>query len=138
MIVVNDGYIRKIDELGRIVVPKDIRNKLKISDNENVMIECNDKKILISKFSYLSNYVNFIEDIGKLFFDTFGLCFSVYDMDKLIYSNVRDSVVGCNEIPIIVNSVQVGVLMIDKSCDINIGKLFSKLLAIFLLSFNFE
>lgn len=138
MIVVNDGYIRKIDELGRIVIPKDIRNKLKINDNENVMVECNDNIISIFKFSYLGSYVSFIDKIGNLFLDLFKFHFSVYDMDRLVYSNLNRKVFNFTEIPIIVNSVQVGVLMFDSSCDFKIGKLFSRLLSIFLVSINFE
>lgn len=138
MIVVNDGYIRKIDELGRIVIPKDIRNKLKINDNENVRIECNDKMISIFKYSYLSNYVGFIENIGNLFMEIFNFYFSVYDMDNLIYSNINDKLIDYNDFPIIVNSVQVGVLNVASSCDIKVGKLFARLLSIFLISIDFE
>ncbi len=138
MIVVNEGYIRKIDELGRIVIPKDIRNKLKINDNENVRIECNDKMISIFKYSYLSNYVGFIENIGNLFMEIFGFYFSVYDMDNLIYSNINDKLFDYNDFPIIINSVQVGVLKVDSSCDIKVGKLFARLLSIFLISIDFE
>lgn len=138
MIVVNEGYIRKIDELGRIVIPKDIRNKLKINDNENVRIECNDKMISIFKYSYLSNYVGFIENIGNLFMEIFGFYFSVYDMDNLIYSNINDKLFDYNDFPIIINSVQVGVLKVYSSCDIKVGKLFARLLSIFLISIDFE
>lgn len=134
----NDGYIRKIDELGRIVIPKDIRNKLKINDNENVRIECNDKMISIFKYSYLSNYVGFIENIGNLFMEIFNFYFSVYDMDNLIYSNINDKLIDYNDFPIIVNSVQVGVLNVASSCDIKVGKLFARLLSIFLISIDFE
>ena len=34
-----NGYIRKIDELGRIVIPKEVRKKLGIQDNENIFLE---------------------------------------------------------------------------------------------------
>lgn len=41
--------IRKIDTLGRIVIPKEIRHQLQILDNDCLEIKCNDKQIIISK-----------------------------------------------------------------------------------------
>ena len=63
MVYVNNEYVRKIDELGRIVVPKELRNNLKIQDNENVLIMQKDDNICISKYSYLENYSKFLNDI---------------------------------------------------------------------------
>ena len=60
MVYVNNEYVRKIDELGRIVVPKELRNNLKIQDNENVIITQKDDNICISKYSYLENYSKFL------------------------------------------------------------------------------
>lgn len=34
----NTGMVRKIDELGRIVIPKEIRNSLHIKNGEDVSI----------------------------------------------------------------------------------------------------
>ena len=39
---------RKIDELGRLVIPKEMRNKLGIKDNDPVNIECIENKIIIT------------------------------------------------------------------------------------------
>ena len=38
MVYVNNEYVRKIDELGRIVIPKEIRNVLSIHSNDNLEI----------------------------------------------------------------------------------------------------
>lgn len=39
---------RKIDDLGRLVIPKEMRNKLGIKDNDPVNIECIENKIIIT------------------------------------------------------------------------------------------
>lgn len=39
------GIVRKVDILGRIVIPKEIRNKLGIIDNETSRIKHNNQKI---------------------------------------------------------------------------------------------
>lgn len=40
---------RKIDELGRIVIPKEMRKELDIKENDPLNIEVQDNKIIITK-----------------------------------------------------------------------------------------
>lgn len=44
------GIIRNIDELGRLVVPKELRNKLGIGKNDPVEIYVEGEKIIIMKY----------------------------------------------------------------------------------------
>lgn len=44
------GIVRNIDELGRIVVPKEIRNKLGIANNDPVEIFVEDERIIMKKY----------------------------------------------------------------------------------------
>ena len=46
------GVVRRIDELGRIVLPKEIRKVLKIKAGDNLEIFMNDKDIVLSKYSW--------------------------------------------------------------------------------------
>ncbi len=46
----NTGVIRKIDELGRIVIPKEIRKNLNIRNGEDVQIYVEDEKIVLKKY----------------------------------------------------------------------------------------
>jgi len=60
------GVVRKIDSLGRIVIPKEIRKNLGIRDGENLEIFLDDEKIVLSKCSSLNSvekYANSIVDI---------------------------------------------------------------------------
>ena len=50
------GMIRKIDELGRIVIPKEIRNNLKIKDNEAVEIYVEEDKMILQKYNQMLSY----------------------------------------------------------------------------------
>ena len=43
------GVIRRIDELGRIVIPKEIRRTLGIRDGENVEIYTENDSIILKK-----------------------------------------------------------------------------------------
>ena len=44
------GITRKIDELGRIVIPKEIRTELNININHSVEFYTDDDKIIIQKY----------------------------------------------------------------------------------------
>ena len=46
----NTGVIRKIDELGRIVIPKEIRKNLNIRNGEDVQIFVEEDKIVLKKY----------------------------------------------------------------------------------------
>ena len=48
------GMTRRIDELGRIVIPKEIRKNLKIKDNDQVEISVVDNRIVLKKHDNLN------------------------------------------------------------------------------------
>ena len=47
------GITRRIDELGRLVIPKEIRKNLKIKDNDQIEISIVNDKIVLSKYDVL-------------------------------------------------------------------------------------
>ena len=44
------GMIRRVDELGRIVIPKEIRNKLEIYEKDPIEIYVDGHSIVLKKF----------------------------------------------------------------------------------------
>lgn len=60
------GIVRKIDSLGRIVIPKEIRKNLGIKDGETLEIFLEEERIVLSKCSSLNSiekYSSIISDI---------------------------------------------------------------------------
>ena len=55
------GIIRRIDELGRIVIPKEIRNNMRLKSGEILEIFVNNDSILMKKFSM----INKISDLSQ-------------------------------------------------------------------------
>lgn len=60
------GIIKRIDSLGRIVLPKTVRKALKLSNSDEVEIECNQDKIIISKYNIVENNKIIIDDIVQV------------------------------------------------------------------------
>ncbi len=66
------GIVRRIDELGRIVIPKEIRRNLGIKANEQLEIFVDNDSIILKKFSDFTNLgkiANFLVEIMGSSFD---------------------------------------------------------------------
>lgn len=50
------GIVRCIDELGRVVVPKEIRTQLGIANTDPVEIYMEDEKIIITKYRSVCHF----------------------------------------------------------------------------------
>jgi len=79
------GIFRRIDELGRIVIPKEIRKNLKIREGDNIEIYINDKEeVILRKYSSLKN----IKDFAQRFTDSISTLLKtnviVTDKDHII------------------------------------------------------
>ena len=79
------GVVRRIDELGRIVIPKEIRKNFRIKEGENVEIYIDDNNIILKKYSELKN----VSDISSNIIDS---VFSVINKDIIItdMSNIME------------------------------------------------
>lgn len=71
------GMVRRVDGLGRIVIPKEIRKVLKIKENEQVEINVDDDSIVLKRYSELDKYdvslTNLIDCIKEVIFKIFYL-----------------------------------------------------------------
>ena len=56
------GVIRRIDELGRIVIPKEIRKNLRIKNGDSLEIFLESDNIILKKYYYLLKNKN-IDDL---------------------------------------------------------------------------
>ena len=55
------GVVRRIDELGRIVIPKEIRKTLKIKNGESLEIFLENGNIILKKYSHFDELDDFYE-----------------------------------------------------------------------------
>ena len=79
------GIVRRIDELGRVVIPKEIRKVLKIREGESLEIyTANDGELILKKYSSMPQNLGLIEDIIKSVNDTLGHTVIVCDTQNII------------------------------------------------------
>ena len=78
------GVIRRIDELGRIVIPKEIRRNLKIRDGESIEIFIENHSIILKKFSLMEDSINFANKIVNKLSSLTGNKVLVTDREHII------------------------------------------------------
>lgn len=83
----SSGISRRIDELGRIVIPVEIRRALNIKEGENLEFNINSNGILLTKKSYIENEMDFLKHISKVLIEIIVGDFFITDREKIILSS---------------------------------------------------
>ena len=65
--MITSGITRKIDELGRIVLPKEIRKTLNINTGDDFQIFLEEDKIILQRYQRLKNIEKELIKIINLF-----------------------------------------------------------------------
>lgn len=79
------GVVRRVDDLGRIVIPKEIRRTLRIRDGESLEIFVDREMIALKKFSKMTD----MEDISKQLVDIINS-----NIDKTVLITDRDKFIA--------------------------------------------
>ncbi len=79
------GIVRKIDDLGRIVIPKEIRRTMKIREGDPLEIFTEkDGTVLFRKYSQLGEISNFSDHYADAINSSTGLATAITDRDTII------------------------------------------------------
>ncbi|MDO4282772.1 MAG: stage V sporulation T C-terminal domain-containing protein [Clostridia bacterium] len=78
------GIIRKIDELGRIVIPKEIRKSLSLKNNDNLEILLEDENIVLKKYQPMGRLLTLAKSYSKTLSDLTGFSVCITDTEKVI------------------------------------------------------
>ena len=80
----NTGVVRRIDDLGRIVIPKDIRKTLRIKDGESLEIFLSSDNIVLKKYSPLEGLQSFYKTYAESICSEIGYNVLIADRDKIV------------------------------------------------------
>lgn len=82
------GVVRRIDELGRIVIPKEMRKNLKIRDGDSLEIFIEQDSIVLKKFTMISEFINLINNL-------------INSINKIIECNIlitsKEKIIACSK-----------------------------------------
>ena len=81
------GITRKIDELGRVVIPKEIRKNLCIREGESLEIITNEDNIILKKHSQIAKYNDISNKLCHIINEIYEIDVMITDREKIIASN---------------------------------------------------
>ena len=80
----NTGMVRRIDELGRIVIPKEMRKQLMLKEGESIAFIVDNDKIILQKFSILKKLTPVIQAMLDRVYAKYHNLFLVCDLSQII------------------------------------------------------
>ena len=79
------GIVRRIDDLGRVVIPKEIRRALRIREGDPLEIFVDrDGEVILKKYSPISELSDFSKEYAEALFDSLGNPVLICDRDSVI------------------------------------------------------
>lgn len=79
------GIVRRIDDLGRVVIPKEIRRTMRIREGDPLEIYTDrEGEVIFKKYSPIGELVDFATDYSETLYKTCGMSVAVCDKDVVI------------------------------------------------------
>lgn len=80
----NTGIVRRMDDLGRIVIPKEIRKTLRIKDGESLEIFLSNDNIVLKKYSPMELFSDFYSYYVESIYTEIGNNVLIVDRDQVV------------------------------------------------------
>lgn len=81
------GIVRRIDELGRVVIPKEIRSTLRLKSGDPLEIFTDRDELMLKKYSPIASLERFSEGTAKSLSDLSGHLAIVCDTDEVLFAS---------------------------------------------------
>lgn len=79
------GIVRRIDDLGRVVIPKEIRRTMRIREGDPLEIYTDrDGEVIFKKYSPMGELGTFAEELAEALSRTAGMSCAICDRDAVI------------------------------------------------------
>ena len=86
----SSGIIRRVDELGRIVIPVEVRRLMNIRVGENLEFLVNNGLITLKKKSYLENNTSSISPLIDVLHSTIKCSYFFTDREHILFSSNKE------------------------------------------------
>lgn len=81
------GIVRRIDELGRVVIPKEIRSTLRLKSGDPLEIFTDRDELMLKKYSPIASLEKFSESTAKSLSDLSGHLAVICDTDEVLHAS---------------------------------------------------
>lgn len=90
------GIVRRIDELGRIVIPKEIRRILHIREGDPIEIYTDDDRVVLKKYARIRELGDYAETYCQALTGALGFSACVTDTEKVLFAagSLKKQVLG--------------------------------------------
>lgn len=79
------GIVRRIDDLGRVVIPKEIRRTLRIREGDPLEIFVDrEGEVILKKYSPINELGDFAKEYGEALYESLGSSILICDRDAVI------------------------------------------------------
>ena len=78
------GVIRRIDDLGRVVIPKEIRKNLRIKDGDNLEIFVQNEEIILKKYSMMNKINDLAQELTDAIYTFMKHSIFITDTDTVV------------------------------------------------------
>ena len=88
----DSGLVRRIDELGRIVIPKEIRRTLRIRSGDAIEINKEGENLVLKKHSPFKDFGRLVESVADILSATLEKECVITDSDRIIHSSKKQGI----------------------------------------------
>ena len=85
------GMIRRIDNLGRIVIPKEIRRVLKLKENEQMEIKVENDYIILHRYSELSQENSYLQTLLDTIYRVYDFAILITNLNSFCFTSYNYS-----------------------------------------------
>lgn len=86
MIIIKQEVIRRIDSLGRVVLPIHLRKKINLGEDDQVEIELKDDEIIVRKHEFLLSNITLLSNVCEAIYKSIGGTILIVNQEYIITS----------------------------------------------------
>lgn len=88
------GIVRRIDDLGRVVIPKEIRRTMRINNGDPLEIYTSENQVIFQKYSSIVNMSEAVKDMLAALYSTHKMSVIACDKEKVVAAKgISDKVI---------------------------------------------
>ena len=102
------GVIRRIDDLGRVVIPKEIRKNLRIKEGDNLEIFVQNEEVILKKYSMMNKINDLAQELTDAIYTFMKHSIFITDTDSIIAGSgpLKKDYIGKNISDYITDSIK--------------------------------